>query len=141
MTAQRTCVYLDPHNRPACTECGRDLELCQCVNPDASAQERIHSPDGLVITMIRGELGAARSKFPDNLHQLVALGEEFGELCQAMMEHDRDGSQTVAMVLREAVQTACMAIRVATEGDDNFKYVFPVIEEDLPRGPVARQYD
>ena len=137
----RTCTYLDPQNQLACTECGRGVELCQCINTDGSAHERIYSPDGIVMTMIQGELDAARTKFPGSEHQLVALGEEFGELCQAMMQHDVDGSQTVAMVLREAVQVAAMAIRVATEGDANFAYSFPTVEEELPRGPVAGQYD
>ena len=30
--------------------------------------------------------------------------------------------------------------RVATEGDSNFSYVFPAVEEDLPRGPVADRF-
>jgi NTP pyrophosphatase (non-canonical NTP hydrolase) len=104
------------------------------------AHERVTSPDGIVITMVRGELVAARGKFPESLHQFAALVEEVGELAQALMEHDRDGSQTTAMVLREAVQVAAMAIRVATEGDDNFAYVFPTIEDDLPRGPVTDRF-
>lgn len=131
----RTCTFLDIHRTPRCTECSATLELCQCVDPDTQALERLTNPDGIVITMIRGELDAARKKFPDNLHQLVALMEEVGELAQAMMEHDRDGSQTVQMVLRECVQVAAMAIRVATEGDENFAYLFPQTEEDLPSGP------
>ncbi len=136
----RTCTYIDPHNTLACTECTRTVELCQCIDPDAIAHDRLSSPDGLVITMIRGELDAARRKFPDSLHRLAALGEEFGELCQAMMEHDIDGSQTTIMVLREAVQVATTAIRIATEGDDNFKYAFPSVEEDLPKGPVSDRF-
>ena len=136
----RTCVYLDPRNQPACTECGNGLDLCRCVRPDDIAHERNNSVDGIVITMIRGELDAARGKFPESTHQLAALVEEVGELAQALMEHDRDGSQTIAMVLREAVQVACMAIRIATEGDDNFKYMFPTVEEALPRGPVSDRF-
>jgi hypothetical protein len=44
------------------------------------------------------------------------------------------------MVLREAVQVASMAIRIATEGDDNFAYMFPTVEEELPRGPVQDRF-
>jgi hypothetical protein len=33
-----------------------------------------------------------------------------------------------------------MAVRVAVEGDDNFLYEFPIIEDELPRGPVGGQY-
>lgn len=133
----RTCTFLDQHRMQRCTECSATIDLCLCVDVDVQALDRLTSPDGIVISMVRGELDAARKKFPDNLHQLVALMEEVGELAQAMMEHDRDGSQTIQMVLREAVQVASMAIRVATEGDENFSYLFPSIEEDLPRGPVG----
>ena len=137
----RTCTYLDPHNIKTCTECGQGLELCTCVGLDDLAHERNHSPDGIVIKMVRGELVAAREESPGDLHQLPALVERVGKLAQGMMEHDRDGSCTIQEVLRRAVQAAAMAIRVATDGDANFAYLFPVVEEELPKGPVARQYD
>lgn len=137
---ERSCTYLDPHNATRCTECGRDLPLCECLRPDDIAHDRIHSPDGVVLAMVKGELIAARKKFPETTHMLAALTEEVGELNQAMMQHDVDGSQTIAMVLREAVQVACMAIRVATEGDENFAYMFPTVEEELPRGPVQDRF-
>ena len=136
----RTCVYLDPRNQPACTECGNGLELCKCIRPDDIAHERNNSVDGIVIAMVQGELNAARKQFPETTHMLAALMEEVGELAQAMMEHDRDGSRSVPEVLREAVQVASMAIRIATEGDDNFKYVFPTVEAALPRGPVSDRF-
>ena len=138
---ERTCTYRDRHNTLCCTECGSDLTLCQCEGLNEQAQERWTSPDGLVMTMIRDELVAAREAFPENTHKLAALMEEVGELAQAMMHHDRKLGISVHEVLREAVQVACMAIRVAVEGDDNFLYQFPVVEDDLPRGPVSRQYD
>lgn len=137
---ERSCVYRDRHNLPACTECGQGIDLCQCVSLDEQAHARNHSPDGIVIKLIIGELAAARAKFPDNLHQLAALTEEVGELAQAMIQHDVDGTQTTQQVLREAVQVAAMAIRVATEGDQNYSYMFPAVEEDLPRGPVADRF-
>ena len=137
----RSCTYTDPYGQECCTECGATVDLCQCVNPEHSAHERHHTPDGVVIKMILGELKAARAQFPGTTHMLAALTEEVGELNQAMIEHDRDGSQTVAQVLREAVQTATMAIRVATEGDENFVYQYPREEEELPRGPVGGRYD
>lgn len=137
----RTCTFLDQQNTERCTECGVSIDLCLCANVDLSAHQRLNSTDGMIISMIRGELDAARGKFPGSTHQLAALMEEVGELAQAMMEHDRDGSQTVQEVLREAVQVAAMAIRVAAEGDENFVYQFPIVEEDLPRGPVGGRYD
>lgn len=137
---ERSCTFLDPQLQERCTECGVTIDLCLCVNINDSAHERLASPDGLVITMIRGELQAARKQFPRTTHMLAALMEEVGELAQAMMEHDVDGSQTTAQVLREAVQVATMAIRVATEGDENFVYQFPTVEEELPSGPVSDRF-
>lgn len=116
------------------------LALCQCPTPDMEAHSRLTSPDGLVFAMIRGELDAARKQFPGTTHMFAALVEEVGELGQALIEHDRAQAKSAPEVLREAVQVAAMAIRVATEGDDNFAYVFPAVEEELPRGPVGGQF-
>ena len=137
----RSCTYINPYGAAACTECGRDIPTCTCVNPDHSAQERLHSVDGLVFRMIRDELIAAREKFPDNRHQFDAMIEEVGEAAQALMEHDRQLGTSPQEILRELVQVATMAIRVATEGDADYLYEFPAVEEDLPSGPIGRRYD
>ena len=137
---ERTCTFSNKHNVLCCTECGLGLDLCQCVDPDAIAWDRLTSPDGLVFIMIRDELKAAREAFPGQTHMLCAMVEEVGELAKALMEHDRQQGTSVQEVLREAVQVAAMAIRVAVEGDDNFLYEFPVVEDELPRGPVGGQY-
>lgn len=136
----RTCTYLDPHNLLCCSECGSSLDLCVCVNPDTIAHERLTSHDGLMIRMIGDELVAARTKFPDNVHQFDALVEEVGELAKGLMEHDRGLGTTTHQVLREAVQVACMAIRVAVEGDADYVYAFPAVEDELPKGPVADRF-
>ena len=91
--------------------------------------------------MIRDELKAAREAFPDKTHMLCALVEEVGELAQALMQHDRRQGTSVQEILREAVQVASMAVRIAVEGDDNFLYEFPIVEDELPRGPVGTTYD
>ena len=137
----RSCTFHNPHNTLCCTECGSDLSLCQCVAWDQAAHDRLTSPDGLVFSMIRDELNAAREAFPGTTHMLCAMVEEVGEVAKAMMEHDRKEGTSVQQVLREAVQVASMAIRLAVEGDDNFLYEFPVVEDELPRGPMSRQYD
>ena len=138
---QRTCTYRNPHNTICCTECNSSVELCQCVNPDRAAYNRMTSPDGLVMKMIQDELIAARAAFPGSTHMLCAFIEEVGELAKALMEHDRGQGTSVQEVIREAVQCAAMSIRLAVEGDENFMYEFPILEEKMPTGPVGRQYD
>ena len=73
---------------------------------------------------IEAELNRARSKFPNSVDCLPALTEELGELSQAMLQqkHEPEKGKTHEDIYAEAVQTAVMAIRVATEGDPNFKY-------------------
>ncbi len=57
----------------------------------------------------------ARLKFPGNRHLTVALGEEYGELCQAQLQgKSRDEIE------KEAIQVACLAIRIIEEGDASF---------------------
>ena len=63
------------------------------------------------LSEVRDELQRARAKFPGDTLQTVALAEEFGELCKAVLD------EPAARVRREAVQTAVMAARVALDGD------------------------
>lgn len=62
------------------------------------------------------EIAKARHKFPtwptDPLHALAVLGEEFGELTKAVVEHTYEPEKsTYEDVEKEAIQTAAMAIR------------------------------
>ncbi|MCP5136551.1 MAG: hypothetical protein H6981_07110 [Gammaproteobacteria bacterium] len=69
------------------------------------------------------EIVRARTKHKGNAHQLAALSEEHGELAQAMLQRDYEpDKKDDGDVYLEAVQTAAMAIRVATEGDSTFGY-------------------
>lgn len=60
---------------------------------------------------ILDELHRARTKFPGDNVTTLALVEEVGELAQATFEKSR------AEVRKEAIQVACMAMRVILDGD------------------------
>lgn len=83
------------------------------------------------IREIAREVVRARTKFPGNRNLLGALTEEVGELFEAGLEqgprrrHDAD-----ALTRREAIQVACVAIRIAEEGDADFAGSTP--EEQQP---------
>lgn len=62
------------------------------------------------------ELGRARRKFPACDHTYAALLEELGELAKALIEH-KCGHGPARNVRAEALQVACVAIRIGTEGD------------------------
>ena len=62
---------------------------------------------------VRAELLRARLKFPGDRIMTIALAEEFGELCKAVLD------EPAANVRKEAVQTAVMAARVVLDGDSS----------------------
>jgi hypothetical protein len=68
-------------------------------------------PEGKTIADLMAEITRARTKFPGNRFLLAALVEEVGELAEAM------ATGTKEEVYKEALQCACVAIRIAEEGD------------------------
>lgn len=72
-------------------------------------------PEPLTMSAVGAEVLKARLKFPGNRHLLAALTEEVGELAQAMLQgKPRDEIE------KEAIQVACVAIRIIEEGDASF---------------------
>lgn len=65
-----------------------------------------------VMREIWREVESARTKHPGNEHLLAALMEEVGELAKALLD-----CEPWHRVEAEAVQVACVAIRIATEGE------------------------
>ena len=72
------------------------------------------------IMALRAELDRAREKFPSNAHLFAALGEEVGELARELLE---GGPRK--RIREEAIQVACVAIRIAEEGDGDFPESVP----------------
>jgi len=63
------------------------------------------------------EVNQARQKYPTNGYLMAALTEETGEVAKALLE----GADHEEVVL-ECIQTACIALRIASEGDASFDY-------------------
>ena len=66
---------------------------------------------------VQREIERARTKFPYPAGSMTALTEEVGELAKALLDEDWD------FVKAEAIQVACMAARVAVEGDPTLRRV------------------
>jgi hypothetical protein len=84
-------------------------------------ENRTYAPHVLDVL---NELHRAELKFPtwptDPLHALAVLGEEFGELTQAMLELKNEPEKpraTIEHVRTEAIQTAAMALRLLKNMD------------------------
>lgn len=71
---------------------------------------------------VRAEIRRATTKFPtwptDPLHALAVLGEEFGELTQAILQMAYEPHKSSPAHVRiEAIQTAAMAVRMVISLD------------------------
>lgn len=77
----------------------------------AQAQHSVSDDVESFLDEVRAELVRARSKFPGDRIMTIALAEEFGELCKAVLDEPAEN------VRKEAVQTAVMAARVVLDGD------------------------
>jgi NTP pyrophosphatase (non-canonical NTP hydrolase) len=67
------------------------------------------------VEAIEIEIVKARTKFPKNAKLLAALMEEVGELAKALLQNK--GADEVR---KEAIQVACVAVRIIEEGDADF---------------------
>ncbi|SOE85641.1 hypothetical protein SAMN05446935_6114 [Burkholderia sp. YR290] len=87
-------------------------EQFKCEIADASAPPvDALDPVEAFLADVRAELIRARTKFPGDRIMTIALAEEFGELCKAVLD------ESAANVRKEAVQTAVMCARVVLDGD------------------------
>ena len=71
--------------------------------------------DDLTQDAIAAEVFRARLKFPKNRNLLPALMEEVGELAQAFLQRKPKDE-----IEKEAIQVACVAIRILEEGCPEF---------------------
>lgn len=88
-------------------EIDRLIDAARAQGPSEAAAD----PVDLFLAEVRAELVRARAKFPGDRIMTIALAEEFGELCKAILD------EPAANVRKEAVQTAVMAARVVLDGD------------------------
>lgn len=71
--------------------------------------------EDLTIDALQAEIVKARLKFPGNRFLLAALTEEVGELAKALLQKKGED-----VIVREAIQVACVALRIVEEGDGSF---------------------
>lgn len=78
--------------------------------------------DQQFISLLKDEVHNAREKFPGNSMLLAALIEEVGELAHDLIEYRLKGGDDLHRKRSrlEAIQVACVALRIATEFDSDF---------------------
>lgn len=63
------------------------------------------------------ELKHARTKHPGTQDFMLALGEEYGELCKAILENEG-----IKRIREEAIQVATVALRIVEEFGEHARY-------------------
>lgn len=81
----------------------------------AGARDRARVRQAETFEALAREIRHARKKFPGNRFLLAALTEEIGELAQALLQKDER-----EQIRHEALQVACVALRIYEEGDAIF---------------------
>lgn len=74
-----------------------------------------NTPHPDTIAALREEMVKARKKFPRNGRLTIALAEELGELAKAELQ-----GRQIREIQKEALQVACVALRIFEEGDADF---------------------
>lgn len=103
-------------------------------------QQKACTPEGWDDVM--REIERAVRKFPtwptDPLHALAVLGEEFGELTKAMLQHTYEPHKsTLDDVRMEAIQTAAMALRLLASLDRyEYQRCAQHEQESMPAAPI-----
>ncbi len=117
------------------------------VDRGESAQSLL---ERILVDEVLAEIARATEKFPgwptDPLHALAVLGEEFGELTQAMLQrvYEPHKASTIDDVRTEAIQTAAMALRLLFSLD---RYEYKRCEQheqeatEIRQGPVEAPGD
>lgn len=75
-----------------------------------------NTPASETIRALQEEMLKARRKFPHNTRLTVALMEELGELAKAELQ-----GRMHAEIQKEALQVACVALRIFEETDADFE--------------------
>jgi len=81
---------------------------------------------------LSAEVTRARTKFPGSRFLLAALVEEVGELAEAVVSGDKEA------IYKEAIQCACVAVRIAEEGDPVAYHEWSFVSLTIATGRIAQ---
>lgn len=115
----RTCVFLDLRRRECCTECGQQVTLCKCEDPETSAWKRMNSDEGKFISHLWAYLENNQS-MPSHLFE--DLAKNLGELGQALVQHNANRTPDAAHIFQILVRLAGTATILAADGTPEYAY-------------------
>lgn len=115
---ERTCTYFNRRRQLCCTECGLQVLLCKCEDPDDAAFKRITSMSGRFLQAVMAEV----REYEGGTHLLELAMAELGSVAQKLVQNDRDRSVPDSEVQRELVKLAATITMIASIGTPEYAY-------------------
>jgi hypothetical protein len=117
--SERTCTYYNRRRRLCCTECGKGLDLCQCVDPDELAFKRLTSSTGEFIQEVIHDL---RVNDPPRDHLLERVLADLGSISLKLVTHDADRSIPESEIRRDLINLVSKLTHLAAIGTPEYAY-------------------
>lgn len=114
----RTCTFYDGRRRLRCTECGRTVDLCQCVEVDEIASRRIASRIGRFLNDAFNVDGA----LIPHKHLAETILANYGAILTKIVQHDTDRSIAESEIYRDLVFLTSLLATLATSGTPEYAY-------------------
>lgn len=115
---ERTCTYYDRRRRLRCTECNSTVDLCQCVEVDEAAFQRLNTERGKFLRVVWEQ---ARSYEGGN-HLLEAALSELGMVAMHLVKNDADRSIPDEEIYHKLANLAATVTLLAAVGTPEYAY-------------------
>lgn len=116
--SERTCSYHDRRRRLRCTECNLTLDLCQCVEVEELAYQRLASDAG---QFLRAVLAEVQNALPVD-HLFERVSEQLGTLGMKIVKNDLNREVSDQEIRREIVYLVANLTILATKGTPEYAY-------------------
>jgi hypothetical protein len=114
---RETCVYRDRRGRDRCTECGNNLDLCVCEDPDEITHNRITSDEGQFLTAVMREVQTSEPY----THAFERIVSEVG-MVGMKLSNNESGEVLDEEIRRELVRLAAAVTLLAIRGTPEYPY-------------------
>lgn len=118
----RTCTYRSTRGQILCTECGKEVHLCTCPDPDDLARHRLEDIEGKLIREIAQRLNLDLTQHRTSKDNLVNLHRDVWGIVSKLAGHRNSDGTTTDEIHQACVHTAVSALMISLNGDMDFSY-------------------
>lgn len=129
----RTCSYRSTRGQILCTECGKEVHLCTCPDPDDLARHRLEDIEGKLIREVAARLTLDLNQIRTSRNNLVNLHRDVWNTVSKLAGHREADGTTSDEVHNACVHTAVSALLISLRGDMDYDY-----EPDTVHNPEDR---